>query len=322
MPLLATNISKRFGNNWALRDVSFETAEGRILGIFGPTASGKTTLLETLAGQFKPSGGTISVDGSDVTRIPAKHRGITYHNGSGQRSAFSGFGGRAKVSSGEAQLGAFEHAMAEAGPTVLLDDPFRKMDREMRRSCFDNIRDAVHKGNRTMIFASSDFDQISQLANDAVVLVKGEIVQVGTPQDIYEKPETVDVARLSGENNIFPARRISSTNADLPEFHSIEGGHRIFAQPVAKSKLGSINQNVMLAIRPEQVAMSLGASFPEDNLIKAVVSAIEFLGPTSLISFDAGGLKVKARVFRVVGLEIGVECMIGLPPHRIQVLKD
>ncbi|HQX57370.1 MAG TPA: TOBE domain-containing protein, partial [Pyrinomonadaceae bacterium] len=100
------------------------------------------------------------------------------------------------------------------------------------------------------------------------------------------------------------------------------GEHRIFAQPTEKRRIGAINQTVTLAIRPEHISITFGASFPEDNLLKAVVTGIRFLGDTTLIDLDANGLRLSARVFRVVGLNIGEECMIGMPPHRILVLKD
>jgi hypothetical protein len=68
--------------------------------------------------------------------------------------------------------------------------------------------------------------------------------------------------------------------------------------------------------------MSMGASFPEDNLLRAVVTGIHFRGATSLVEFDASGLTLQARVFKVVGLNVGDECMLGMPPHRIIILKD
>ncbi|HTH51223.1 MAG TPA: TOBE domain-containing protein, partial [Pyrinomonadaceae bacterium] len=122
--------------------------------------------------------------------------------------------------------------------------------------------------------------------------------------------------------NLIEARRLSKNDAELPEFHTIEGGHRIFAAPTEKNRLGSIHQNVTLCIRSEQVAISMGASFPEDNLLRAVVAGIQFRGATSMIEFDASGLRLEARVFKVVGLNVGDECMLGLPPHRMVVLKD
>ncbi len=260
-------------------------------------------------------------DERDVTRVAAKDRGIRLHNVKGP----TGFSAllptlAAKRSAGEQHLSRFKEALADSGKVILLDDPFGQLDPQTRAECFELIRKA--SPGRIIVFASSQFDQIAAVADKVVILANGEMVQAGTPNEIYENPETVAAAQITGENNLFAARRLTSTDAELPEFQTLEGSHRIFAQPVKKARLGSINQNVMLAIRPEQVAMSMGASFPEDNLIKAIVTGHRFLGPTSIIEFDAGGLKLETRVFKIVGLSIGDECMLGLPPHRILILKD
>ena len=113
-----------------------------------------------------------------------------------------------------------------------------------------------------------------------------------------------------------------STDAELPEFHTIDGGHRVFAQNVEKRRLGAINQNMTLAIRPEQVTMTLGTSRPEDNLLRGMVTQIKFRGATSLIEFDAEGLKLETCVMKTGGIKVGDECMLGLPPHRIIILKN
>jgi ABC-type Fe3+/spermidine/putrescine transport system ATPase subunit len=127
---------------------------------------------------------------------------------------------------------------------------------------------------------------------------------------------------LTGRNNVFSARRLTSTKAEIPEFVTIDGSHRLFAEKADIGRLGAINQNVALAIRPQDISISFGASFPEDNLLRAVVTRVRHLGPTTTIQFDAGGLTLEGVVFRLVGLGVGDECMLGLPPDRIRVLKD
>jgi ABC-type Fe3+/spermidine/putrescine transport system ATPase subunit len=103
----------------------------------------------------------------------------------------------------------------------------------------------------------------------------------------------------------------------------LEGNHRLFAQKTeSKHALGAINQNVSLAIRPEHISMSFGASFPEDNLLKAVVRSVTYLGATTRVELDCSGLRLEAMVLRLVGLNVGDECMVGLPPDRILILKD
>lgn len=323
MALEIIKLSKRFGNGWALRDISCEVADGSVIGVFGASGSGKSTLLNAIAGTVKPTSGSIAVGGKDITRLNVRERGVSLHIG----RAKGGLKGILsdtfdKSASGESQFSRFEKTSTTAGRIWLLDAPFSEMDPQQRDTAFAEIREAAKVGGRIIFFASSDFDQMIDLTDEVAVLDRGEIVQTGTPQEIYDHPQSVKLARATGENNLISARRLTSTSADLPEFYTIDGAHRIFAQSTNKARLGSINQNVTLAIRPEQVVMSMETSFPEDNLLKGVVTAIKFRGATSLIEFDIGGLKIETRVFKVVGLNIGDECMLGLPPHRIQILKD
>ncbi len=321
MTLKIEKLSQRTGDKWVLRDVTLEVGGDGVFGIFGPAGAGKTTLLKAIAGLVRHNGGTVTINGSDVTGTSAAARGVTYHDGSDSPSLISVVTGRAKIGpSGVRQMESFKTVLADSRDVLLLDEPFSHIDDAAKQPCFDELKKAAE--NRKIIFASSDFNELTALADTLAVLVNGEIVQVGSPQEIYDHPQTTAVARLTGENNIFAARRISSSDADLPEFQTLDGSHRILAKAVKKIRLGAINQNVMLAIRPEQIALSVGASFPEDNLVKAIVSRVEFRGPTSLIHFDAHGLPLKARVFKVVGVDVGDEFMLGLPPDRILVLKD
>src|SRR4030095_7170001 len=102
-----------------------------------------------------------------------------------------------------------------------------------------------------------------------------------------EQPSSRVVAEITGRNNLFAARRLTSSKAEIPEFHTIDGGHRLFAQHIERGSLGALNQNVTLGIRPEQVSISFGASFPADNLLKAQVTGVKFLGATTLVDLDA-----------------------------------
>lgn len=323
MPLEIAKLSKSYGNKWVLRDVDLRADEGRVLGICGGTASGKSILLSSIAGYTKLSGGMVILDDLDVTKASAKHRDISLFPARETVGLLDliGFGSH-KESSGERQIQALEDALANAGKVLLLDDPFTQVDKYRRQECFAMVRRAARGRDKIIVFASSDFGQIAAVADDAAILAGGSITETGTPQKIYEKPEMIDAARITGDNNLFECRRLTSTDADLPEFHTIDGGHRIFAQIGEKGRLPAINRNVMLAIRPEQISMSIGKSFPEDNLLRGVVTAIRFRGATTLVEFDAAGLMLKARVFRTVGLNVGDECMLGLPPHRILILKD
>ncbi len=322
MSLEIVKLSKSYENNWVLRDVDLQASEGRILGICGGTASGKSTLLEIIAGKVRPNAGSILIDGVDVTRTSAKSRDVTLFTSRETASLLDILGiGTQKESSGERQIALLDEALANAGKILLLDDPFTQVDKYLLQACIAKVRRAARSRDRIVIFASSDFSQVAAVSDDAAVL-SGGITQSGAPQELYDFPELIDTARITGDNNLFEVRRLTSADAAFPEFHTIDGGHRIFVQLNDKTRLPAINRTVMLAIRPEQVSMAVGKSFPEDNLLRSVVTAITYQGATTLIEFDAAGLKLKARVFRIAGLNVGDECMIGLPPHRIVILKD
>ena len=89
-----------------------------------------------------------------------------------------------------------------------------------------------------------------------------------------------------------------------------------------QSSIGAITAPLTLTIRPEHISISFGASFPEDNLLKAKITDVQYLGATTRLKLDANGLILEAVVLRLVGLNIGDECMVGLPPDRILVLKN
>jgi ABC-type sugar transport system ATPase subunit len=322
MPLEIKGLSKRYGSKWVLRDVEFTADEGRVTGILGGTASGRSTLLHILAGETRDNGGTARLHGGDLLTIRPKERGVTLLPRREKPPIIGLFASKPHGSSGESILSGLEETLAKAGKVILLDDPFSGLDRTLREEAFEAIRRAARQRDRIVILATADFDQLAEVADDVAVLSQDRVVQTGTPQEVYDEPTSVTSATLTGGGNLIEARRLSKNDAELPEFHTIEGGHRIFAAPTEKSRLGSIHQNVILCIRPEQITMSMGASFPEDNLLRAVVTGIHFRGATSLIEFDASGLKLRTRVFKVVGLNVGDECMLGLPPHRMVVLKD
>ena len=321
MPLEIKGLSKRYGNKWVLRDAEFTAHEGRVLGLLGGTASGKTTLLSLITGSVRGNGGSVVLDGNDLLNVRPRDREITLLPEPEKPPMIGFLAGKTLESSGEALLGGFEEKLAKSGKIVLLDDPFSQLDAELRKQCFEQVRRAAKQRDRIVIFATNDFDQIAEAADDVAILAGDHVVQTGAPQEVYDEPDSLAAVALTGGGNLFEARRLSKNDAELPEFHTIDGGHRIFGAPTQKSRLGSIHQNVTLCIRPEQISMSLGSSFPEDNLLRAVATAIHFRGSTSIVEFDASGLKLETRVFKVVGLNVGDECMLGLPPHRIKILR-
>ena len=322
--LKVSNLAKRYDGNWVLRDVTLEASPGEVTGVFGATSVGKTTFIRVLAGSEKNSGGTIVFNSCNVTGLSCAERNFqlpALKNDSFWKSLFK-TQKKSELSEGEGQILALEDALEKAEKVLLLDDTFCFMDREKREIYYEKMRRTAQEKNLIVIFATNDFEEVFAACDRVAVLSRGEIQQTGTPREVYENPVNAEVARVTGRNNLIAARRLTSSKTEAPEFQTIEGEHRLFTAKTVKQALGAINQNVFLAIRPEHISISFGASFPEDNLLKATVREIKYQGSTTIIKLDAEGLMLEALVLRLVGLNTGDECMVGLPPDRILVLKN
>lgn len=324
MSLVINNLSKKYDENWIVKDVSLEVEKGEILGIFGATGEGKSAFIRTLAGVEDCCGGSIFFDSAEVTGSSLEERNFHFPNLTNDSFWKSVFKTQknSEIADGEGQVLALEDALQRAEHVLLLDNQFCYMDRQTREQMCERLRQEVKKKNLAVVFATNDFNEIFSICDRVAVLHKGEICQTGTPREVYEKPVSKQVANITGRNNLISAKRLTSNAAGLPEFQTDEGEHRVFTDRIDENVSASANENVTLAIRPEHISISFGASFPEDNLLKAEITNIIFRGATTIIRLNAGGLELEALVLRLVGLNVGEECMVGLPPERILILND
>lgn len=321
MSLTVNGLSKMNGSRWVLRNIDLNVEPGRIFGVLGRKGSGKTTLLRTIAGLEKPNGGTVdrgngagSTNATDgVAYVPTIPASQFWHRALGKSEN--------TTDAAERQTESLNNALTGSDNIVLLDDTFLFFDRDSKREKMEEVRKASRDRGLAVVYAANNFSDILDLCDEALIIDQTEMVQTGTPQELYEHPASVTAASLTGRCNFIEARRLTSTKATLPEFQTIAGEYRLFARRADIATMGAINKNVFLAIRPENISISFGASFPEDNLLKATVSGVRFLGPMTSVTLDAEGIELEALVMRLVGLNVGDECMVGLPPDRILILK-
>jgi ABC-type Fe3+/spermidine/putrescine transport system ATPase subunit len=325
MSLKLDKISRRDNDKWILRDFSLEAARGEIFGLLGANGAGKSVALRLIAGHDKPNSGQVFSDQTDVTDDSAKTRGFTLSADEAEQGAWKNLfksAKPAKVSGGERLTSDFEKALENAGNVLLLDNPFACLDPTAREKLLARLKKTAKEKNLVVILAINDFEEAFLACDRLAVLYKGEIVQTGTPRELYEHPNSVAVAALLGRNNLIAARRVTFNNQPIPEFQTLTGEHRLQTGKMQRVALGTITSNVTLMIRPEHISISFGASFPEDNLLKAKIAGVQYCGATTRVSLDANGLILEALVLRLVGLNPGDECLVGLPPDRILVLKD
>jgi ABC-type Fe3+/spermidine/putrescine transport system ATPase subunit len=325
MSLKIKNLFKKYDDTWIIKDVSLEVGDGEILAVFGIVGVGKSTLLRSIAGLETHDEGLVFFDSDDYSKVPCDERGFLFPkitNDAFWSSVFAGGPHPSELADGEGQVLALENALKQAKNVLLLDNQFCFMDRLTREKNCEKLRKTVKKKNLTVVMATNDYDEVFQISDRVAVLHDGEILQTGTPREVYENPQTSIVARVTGRNNLIEATIVKSDENNLPAFQTLKGEHRLFTDKLDKNILDDDNENYTLAIRPEHISISFGASFPEDNLLKAEITNIVFRGSTTRIELNADGLHLEALVLRLVGLNIGEECMVGLPPDRIHVLRS
>lgn len=351
-------LSKRFGDLWAVRDAEFTVEKGEIFGLVGASGSGKTTILRMIAGIETPSLGKILLEDTDITTVaPEKRNFGAVFQDFGLYPRYDvfenvAFGLKTKklskaqtkekvdkalklvklagyekqktgsLSTSEQQRVALARTIAGEPKVLLFDEPLSNSDAHLREEMRDELREFIKTHDLTAVYVTHNQDEAFAFCDRIAVLNKGEIFQIGTPKDVYESPENATVAKFFGRNNLIEARRLSKSTDNYQEFHTIIGEHRLFADTDKKSKLGAINQNVFLAIRPENLSITFGAAFPEDNLLKATIKAVNYQGATTRVTLDCKGLSLEALVLRLIGLQIGDECLVGLPPNRLSILKS
>jgi len=293
MPLKLENAAKRVGNRWIYRDVTLDVADGEVFGLFGRAGGGKSEIVRSF-----------DVPVANGTSIPLLKR-LAGHT----------------VKASE-RVDALQKAIDKASGPLILDAPFSGLDPLRKEEIADQVRAVAKQKRIPVLFCTSDFSDVTLAADRTAAFIDGYIRQTGTPRELYDEPATRAVAVLTGRHNLIEARRLTSSKSELPEFQTIEGGHRLFTQKMELRKLGAIHKNAWLAIRPEQVSISFGASFPEDNLLKAVITGVKFRGAATYVCLDCDGLPLESMVTRLIGLNPGDQCMAALPPDRLRVLTD
>jgi len=308
-------ISKSFGDFKAVNDVSLKIYQKEIFCLLGASGCGKTTLLRMLGGFETPTSGKILIDGEDMTGIPPYERPVNMmfqsyalfpHMNVEQNVAFglkqdrlpkqeiqervatmldlvkmSDFAKRKphQLSGGQRQRVALARSLVKRPKLLLLDEPLGALDKKLREHTQFELISLQDKLGVTFIVVTHDQEEAMTLASRIGVMNHGEIVQAGTPSEIYEFPSSKFVADFVGSVNMFEGKLIE----DEPNYVRIAspelGGtiyvsHGISAPPEAV---------VWVAVRPEKIFMSTVA--PEgstDNLVRGTVQDIAYLGDLSI----------------------------------------
>jgi sulfate transport system ATP-binding protein len=265
MSISVQNVCKRYGRFAALNGVSIEAASGGLLALLGPSGSGKTTLLRVIGGLEPPDSGTIHYHDDDITARSARDRNVGFvfqhyalfrHMSVFENVAFGlrvrkwpdakvrdrvhellhlirleELGERypSQLSGGQRQRVALARALAPAPKILLLDEPFGALDAQVRqelRTALRRLHDELHV---TTIFVTHDQEEAFEVADQVVVMNRGQVEQAGPPQEVFEHPANAFVMDFLGDVNVFHARlengqaKVGGAELPYPAYTHTEG---------------------------------------------------------------------------------------------------
>jgi len=315
-------VTKKFGEFVAVDEVSLDIYKKEIFCLLGASGCGKTTLLRMLAGFERPTAGTIFIDGVDMTGVPPYERPVNMmfqsyaifpHMTVEQNVAFGlkqegvakpeiaqrvgdmlelvKLGQFAKrkphqLSGGQRQRVALARSLVKRPKLLLLDEPLAALDKKLREQTQFELINIQETLGVTFIVVTHDQEEAMTLSTRVGLMNHGEIVQVGTPSEIYEYPNSRFVAEFIGSVNMFEGRLIE----DEPSYVRIECDDLEAPIYVDHGVSGAPGATVWAAVRPEKITLSRDKPTAADNWAGALVGDIAYMGDVSiyLLKLDSG----------------------------------
>lgn len=306
------NITKRYGKNTVLDNVTLSIGKGEVFSLLGPSGCGKTTLLRICGGFEPPDAGRVILDGADITELPANRREVRTvfqnyalfpHLTVWENIAFGlrathqpqhvldteipkilklvqleGFESRrpAQLSGGQRQRVAIARALVNKPKVLLLDEPLAALDLKLRQRMLIDLDTLHDEVGTTFIFVTHDQQEAMSISDHIAVLNGGHVEQIGTPTQLYEAPRTSFVAAFIGDTNFFSGR-IESVDGDYCNL-------AIDAFPTLRlfnDKKAHVGAEVHVSIRPEKFSIALNRPERTDantNLLEGKVEEVVYLG--------------------------------------------
>ena len=349
-----TNVSKSYGSVDVLRDINLDIDKGELIVFVGPSGCGKSTLLRMIAGLEKITGGTLEIGGARMNEVPPAQRGIAMvfqsyalypHMTVRDNMAFgmkiakrpkteidAAVENAARIlqltpyldrlpkalSGGQRQRVAIGRAIVRDPKVFLFDEPLSNLDAALRVATRIEIAQLKDKmPESTMIYVTHDQVEAMTLASRIVVLHGGDIEQVGTPLELYERPGNVFVARFIGSPamNMF-AGRVTEAGPSGTTVEIAGGGVVATPLPGRREDVGTA---VKLGVRPEDMVLTDGPA-----LYAGEIAIVEALGETTLLYFTPAGEAepIIAKLPGIHRLERGQTARLAADPAKLHLFDS
>ncbi len=322
------NVTKRFGDFTAIDDLSLDIYQREFFALLGPSGCGKTTMMRLLAGFDNPTEGQIELSGQDIVPVPPNKRAVNMmfqsyalfpHLSVWENIAFGlrrdkmpkhdlqerveemlkltrleKFARRKphQISGGQRQRVALARSLAKAPKLLLLDEPLGALDKKLRQDTQFELMDIQETTGTTFVIVTHDQEEAMTVASRVAVMDEGKLIQVATPDRIYESPESVYVADFIGDVNIIEGRASAQGNGTY-RIDWAEGQAPLLA---TSPRPFSEGDTCHLAVRPEKITIS--ADRPQDaaNAVQGKVHDIAYLGNLSTYHVElSSGAIIKAQ---------------------------
>ncbi|MEP2784569.1 MAG: ABC transporter ATP-binding protein [Pseudoruegeria sp.] len=340
-------VRKDFGAFTAISQIDLDIKSGELVALLGPSGCGKTTTLRMIAGLEVPSFGHILFDEDDVSEVPVQDRNVgmvfqryaLFPHMTVEKNVMFGLKVRgtpnaeiqqrledilevvqlqqfrhrfpAQLSGGQMQRVAIARTLITNPSVLMMDEPLANLDTKLRGEMRRFIRELQQRLGITTIFVTHDQVEAMELADRVAVIFDGKLAQYDTPDVLYQRPNSVEIADFMGANNIFEAQ--------------IKDG-------VAKTGFGTFDLDVhsipvrdgagRILLRGEAIDLFLEQEEASKNVVSGTVTAREFFGATVNYTVDCSGemIIVNEQSRRMVN--VGQQVWLTIQPERIWLIQD